>query len=95
MFSLCKYSGCGDEGGSLVCFVVAFFLIVCGGVPGETLFVEFDDHLRAAHVGLSGGDQVGLISATPAGRRGEGGCIRCSTGGAVLTYIHGCVSDAA
>lgn len=63
-----KYS----VGVGLVCFMVAFFLVVSGGVPGEALFIELDHHLWAAHVGLSSWNQISFVGAAPAGRRRTG-----------------------
>ena len=34
-------------------------------MPGQALLVELDDGLRALDVGLSSGDQVGLVGALP------------------------------
>jgi len=40
-------------------------LISCGGMPGKSLLIKLDDHLWTLHIGLSGRDQICLISSLP------------------------------
>lgn len=48
--------------------VLLVLLVVLGGirVPGESLLVERDDHLRTLDVGLFGWHEVGLVRIFPA-----------------------------
>ncbi len=34
-------------------------------MPGEPLLVELDDGLRAPHIGLAGGHEIGLVASLP------------------------------
>lgn len=54
-------------------FVVIIGIIVC--VPCESLLVESDDDLRTLDVGLSGGNQVGLVAVFPADTSGDNGLL--------------------